>query len=53
MKPPFYVTVQLPDDILTREDYIEAVTNRFSEAMTDLVHQIARERRKPPTLIHL
>lgn len=47
-----YVTIELPPDILEREDFIEACTNRFAEALTDLVHQI-EARRKKPSIIHL
>lgn len=48
-----FVTIELPEDILERDDYIEVLTVRFSEALTDLAHQVEDIRRKPKTVLHL
>lgn len=47
-----FVTIEVDDDVTEREDFIEYLTSRFADALTDLVHQI-EDQRKQPSLIHL
>lgn len=49
---PKYVTIEVPEDIEEREDYIEVLTERMSQAITEVSRQI-EAKRKRPTLFHV